>query len=297
LIVTSTQKRSAQQDGKQRGPAKLLPSAAEHHRPRLQTPSKNWSEWPTKAVRVFRCEPQPGEVAYATPEEQKVLERQQARAPEVGLPFIAVEPEGDYARFVPEHSDALIGWQLVMDVFASANRTFVEGLMRQLYFATDARFPDAELDFNFLVSVVQSLKPRDETEAMLATQIAVAQSTSLRFAGRLARATTPEMLEMYERIYSKIARVLAAQFEALKRYRTGGEQKIIVQHTQNVSVEGQAIVGNVTQMKGKVEDAPTASAAAPLALPNAAQEAMPIIDVPAHEAVPVRARGRRKASK
>ena len=90
--------------------------------------------------------------------------------------------------------------------------------------------------------------------------------------------------------------MLAAQFEALKRYRTGGEQKIIVQHTQNVSVEGQAIVADVTQMKGKVEDAPTASAAAPLALPNVAQEAMPIIDVPAHEAVPVRARGRRKAN-
>ena len=89
--MTSTDKREAQQREKDRGPAKPLPSPAEHHHPWLQTSTKNWEQWPTKAVRVFQCEPQPGEIAYATPEEQKILERQQARLPEVGLPFIAVE--------------------------------------------------------------------------------------------------------------------------------------------------------------------------------------------------------------
>jgi len=191
----------------------------------------------------------------------------------------------------------VIGWQLVMDVFASANRTFVEGLLRQLYGVTDGRFPGAELDFNFLVSVVQGLKPRDETEAMLATQVAVGQSASLRFAGRLARESRPEMLDLYERIYTKTARTLAAQFEALKRYRTGGEQKILVQHTQNVSVEGQAIVGNVTHMKGKPEEAPAQGAPAPVALPNITHEPMAISELPAPDQVPVPARGRRKASK
>ena len=37
----------------------------------------------------------------------------------------------------------------------------------------------------------------------------------------------------------------ATQMEALKRYRTGGEQKVTVQHV-SVSEGGQAIVGNVT---------------------------------------------------
>ena len=181
--MTRTEKQSAQQRAKNGAPAKRVPSLAEHHQPWLQTSTKNWEQWPLKAVRVFQCEPEPGQVAYATPEEQKILERQQARRPEVGLPFIAVEVDLDYARFVPQHPDPVIGWQLVLNVFASANRTFVEGLLRQLYGATDGRFPEAELDFNFLVSVVQNLKPRDETEAMLATQIAVGQSASLQFAG------------------------------------------------------------------------------------------------------------------
>jgi hypothetical protein len=40
-------------------------------------------------------------------------------------------------------------------------------------------------------------------------------------------------------------RTFATQLEALKRYRTGGEQKVTVQHV-SVSEGGQTIVGNVT---------------------------------------------------
>jgi hypothetical protein len=47
-----------------------------------------------------------------------------------------------------------------------------------------------------------------------------------------------------------IARTFATQMEALKRYRTGGEQKVTVQHV-SVSEGGQAIVGNVTQAPAK----------------------------------------------
>jgi hypothetical protein len=147
---------------------------------------------------------------------------------------------------VPEHLDAVIGWQLVMDVFGSANRTFVERMPRQLFSATDKRFPEAELELNDLMSIVQALKPRDEAEAMLATYITVTQSGMMRFASVLAQENRPMALEMYERMYNRTARTLAVQFDALKRYRTGGEQKITVQHVQNAAVKGQAIVGNVT---------------------------------------------------
>ena len=36
------------------------------------------------------------------------------------------------------------------------------------------------------------------------------------------------------------------QMEALKRYRTGGQQKVTVEHV-TVNEDGQAIVGSVTQ--------------------------------------------------
>ena len=48
---------------------------------------------------------------------------------------------------------------------------------------------------------------------------------------------------------NKLARTFAAQVEALKKYRSAGEQTIKVQHV-TVNEGGQAIVGNVSQGGG-----------------------------------------------
>jgi hypothetical protein len=48
---------------------------------------------------------------------------------------------------------------------------------------------------------------------------------------------------------NKLARTFATQMEALKRYRTGGQQKVTVEHV-TVTKGGQAIVGNVSQGGG-----------------------------------------------
>ena len=44
-------------------------------------------------------------------------------------------------------------------------------------------------------------------------------------------------------------RTFAAQMETLKRYRSGGQQKVIVEHV-HVNKGGQAIVGAVNQGGG-----------------------------------------------
>ena len=72
---------------------------------------------------------------------------------------------------------------------------------------------------------------------------------------------------------NKLARTFTTQMEALKRYRTGGEQKVTVQHV-SVNEGGQAIVGNVTQGTGESASKP---AAKPVhALTDARQPAMTI---------------------
>jgi hypothetical protein len=48
-----------------------------------------------------------------------------------------------------------------------------------------------------------------------------------------------------ERAFNKLVRTFAAQVEALKRYRTGGEQTVRVERV-TVNEGGQAIVGNVS---------------------------------------------------
>jgi hypothetical protein len=61
----------------------------------------------------------------------------------------------------------------------------------------------------------------------------------------LARAATVAHRDYAERAINKLARTFAAQTEALKRYRSGGEPNVTVRHV-SVSDGGQAIVGSVT---------------------------------------------------
>ena len=84
-------------------------------------------------------------------------------------------------------------------------------------------------------------------------------------------------------------RTYTTQMEALKRYRTGGEQKVTVQHV-SVNKGGQAIVGTMTQPAG--ETPPTRPENATLALTDARQPAMEIIGK--RERAPVAARRRQK---
>jgi hypothetical protein len=65
--------------------------------------------------------------------------------------------------------------------------------------------------------------------------------------------------------------------DTLKRYRSGGEQKVTVTHV-SVCEGGQAIVGNINQ--GNPQTAADKVKRKMPALTNSPQQAMPIIDNP-----------------
>ena len=52
---------------------------------------------------------------------------------------------------------------------------------------------------------------------------------------------------------TKMLRTFTTQMEALKKYRTGGQQKVTVEHV-HVNEGGRAIVGTVNQGGGGVND-------------------------------------------
>ncbi|RWB00344.1 hypothetical protein [Mesorhizobium sp.] len=62
----------------------------------------------------------------------------------------------------------------------------------------------------------------------------------MTFARRLAHCETIPQQDNAERAFNKLTRTFAAQVEALKKYRTGGQQHV------TVNEGGQAIVGNVS---------------------------------------------------
>jgi len=86
-------------------------------------------------------------------------------------------------------------------------------------------------------------------EAMLATQMAAVHMATMTFAKRLANVETIPQQDSAEKAFNKLSRTFASQMEALKKYRTGGEQKMTVEHV-TVNEGGQAIVGNVSQGGG-----------------------------------------------
>jgi hypothetical protein len=113
----------------------------------------------------------------------------------------------------------------------------------------------------------------------------------MTFARRLAHVENIPQQDSAERAFNKLTRTFGSQMEALKRYRTGGEQKVTVQHV-TVGEGGQAIVGNVTQERR--EGAAGKSVAPPLAIEDAKMVAMPTIETPPQEPVPVRNASKKK---
>lgn len=191
------------------------------------------------------------EKAYEpTPREQQALEaqlmRRKGRKPAPGIKVTNVK---GVAQIALDHPDPKIGATLLMEALGTTDSRFVEGLLGQLAnVATQGRDVD-EAGLNFMLAIVTGIEPRDHVEAMLALEMAAVHSATMTFARRLAHVENIPQQDSAERAFNKLARTFAAQVEALKRYRTGGEQRVIVQHV-SVSEGGQAIVGNVNHGSG-----------------------------------------------
>jgi hypothetical protein len=163
--------------------------------------------------------------------------------------------------FAIDHPDPELGEQLMANALGVADREAMNGILRQLVRASvNSGTPD-EVNLSFMLSMVQSIRPRDSIEAMLVAQMVCVHVMAMRCAHHLANAEDLAQHDSAARALGRLARTFPAQIEALNRYRSNGEPAITV---QNVSVGdgGNAIVGNVTQhAKLVVSDRKPASAA------------------------------------
>ena len=100
------------------------------------------------------------------------------------------------------------------------------------------------------MAILQGIKPQDVIEGMLAVQMIGVHNMAME-AMRLVMISDqhPEAKDRNTNRATKLLRTFAAQMEALKKYRTGGQQKMIVEHV-HVHQGGQAIVGSVSQGGG-----------------------------------------------
>ena len=185
-----------------------------------------------------------------TPRERATLDawqdRKRAHPPS---PRIKVAKQGKGSCIEFDHPHPPTGGTLALQAIGTTSGDFLDGLIRQLANATNQKGEADEASLNFMFSVVEGVQPKDEIEAMLAAQMAAAHMATMTFARRLAHVETLPQQDGAERAFNKLARTFAMQMEALKRYRTGGQQKVVVEHV-TVQAGGQAIVGNVSHPGG-----------------------------------------------
>ena len=145
--------------------------------------------------------------------------------------------------------EMIVSREDMMRALGTDSAEFTDGVLRQLASAVSLGGGADEEAINFALAVIAGIEPKDELETMLAMQMAAIHLATMTFTRRLAHVETLDQQHGSERALNKLARTFAMQLEALKRYRTGGEQKVVVQHV-NVNEGGQAVVGTVDRGRG-----------------------------------------------
>jgi hypothetical protein len=167
--------------------------------------------------------------------ENKALQASSAQKPK---PRLRISGDGQIDL---DNADPVAGFNELKTSLGTTDNDFTCGLLEQMS-SIGSRGDEQAINFN--LSMIQGVEPTDEIEAMLATQMAAVHNATMTYAGRLNQADTVAQQDSAARAFNNLAKTFTAQVEALKRYRTGGRQNIVVQHV-NVADGGQAIVGNI----------------------------------------------------
>src|SRR4051794_37424122 len=168
-------------------------------------------------------------------------------------PRFAVDRQEDsQVQIMPAGVHADAAGARVMNAFGITSIDLAERLTAQIMNTTHLRSsnePIAEGTLNAALAAVTGIAPRDEAEAMLAAQMVGVHWLAMDL---LRKANDRALLNDAGNLAVKLLRTYTTQLEALKRYRSVGEQRVVVQHQHvNVTAEQAAV-----QVNGGVDPAP-----------------------------------------
>jgi hypothetical protein len=196
------------------------------------------------------------EKAPATPyvpteREKQVVADYAASADMTAVPRMVFVDKSGNVDLSFAHADQNIAQKLIAKALGASSVTAGFSTIKDLIniSASSAEIADAD-NTNQALAVIRGIGPKDHVEMMLATQMVAIHKATVAMSRRLNLATTWPQIDNSERALNKLSRTFATQVEALKRYRSKGEQTVEVKHV-HVHDGGQAIVGNVQQGGGK----------------------------------------------
>jgi len=209
-----------------------------------------------KGVRKKASKDEPlklGKYELSPAEEQLAGRWKQRHKEQVPAPKLKIEhPDHGPASLEPDHESQTMWYIEFWNAFGTTNRAFADMLLNQLL-QVDFEPGGERLTPKFVngsLAAIHSIAPRDETEAMLATQMVAAHHAAMEC---YRRAMIPEQsfqgLQGNLNYAGRLSRTYVGLLEALNRYRGKAQQKMTVEHI-HVHEGGQAIVGTVSHNRG-----------------------------------------------
>jgi hypothetical protein len=164
-------------------------------------------------------------------------------------PRFAVERQkGHRVQMMPAgvHADAAAA--RLMNAFGITDLDLAECLMSQIINATNIQpsgVPIVEASLNAALAAVTGIAPQDEAEAMLAAQMVGVHWVAMDLLSKAGSTNDRALLNDMGNLAVKLLRTFPAQLDALKRYRSAGEQRVVVQHQHvNVTADQAAVQVN-----------------------------------------------------
>jgi hypothetical protein len=156
-----------------------------------------------------------------------------------------------------QDSDKLLTAVKLMEALGTPDADLQQSLLNQVILTFGGvatsdgfRLDQVEALCNDALAILNGIQPRDEIEGLLAVQMIGVHNLAMETMKRaMITDQTFEGKETNVNQANKMLRTFTAQMEALKRYRSGGQQKVTVEHV-HVNEGGQAIVGTVNQGGG-----------------------------------------------
>ena len=237
----------------------------------------------SKAIVAVAALPEPNERAKAAMfrARERVLARRK-------LPTIKIAGTGPTLSMSSPHADESGQDFHLLDTFGTSSHAFLNGALSQLLDSIrDRDGIPTETAINSALAIVAGIQPENETEALLASQMAATHALAMLLVGRTRRVDQLNQAAVNGGLAVKLLRTFTLQAETLSKLRRGGGQTVRIEHV-HVHPGGQAIVGAVTTGGGsqmKSEEQPHAKPAAlthadapfdPLRSTNAECERVPV---------------------
>ena len=214
-------------------------------RPRIMTDNAGAETCPAVSPQAKEPKAKKGELAPHSARDVALADRLQARRrAKPPLSQMTVEMNCGGATLSYKHSDQALAAMRLMDVLATGDASFSLGILGQLANIASLGNEVVGKELDFALAIVKAVDPKDELEALLATQMAAVHISTMAMARRLRNAELIETRDSASGAFNKLARTFTTQIEALKKHRANGEQTVRVEHV-HVHAGGQAVVGNL----------------------------------------------------